>query len=104
MKPAWMHPINNWQLRKAGNRERHRLLSFLDKYTATMPRTNLSSTGYVRAKPGQEYPILQPGETTDGFTVILQVVTYTVEWFSVNSHTRTEVGQITVGSDRSYKQ
>jgi hypothetical protein len=65
------------------------------------PRTELSSTGYVLAKPGREYLILQPSETMDEFTAILEAGTYTVEWFSINSRARKEIGQITVGSDTS---
>jgi hypothetical protein len=65
------------------------------------PRTELSSTGYVLAKPGREYLILQPSENIDEFTAILEAGTYTVEWFSINSRARKEIGQITVGSDTS---
>ena len=49
------------------------------------PRGDLSSTGYVLANPGQEYLILQPGETPDPFTVTVDPGTYAVEWFSVHS-------------------
>ena len=62
------------------------------------PRTDLSSTGYVLANPGQEYLILQPSETMGEFTAILEAGTYIVEWFSVNSRVRKDVGQMTVGS------
>jgi hypothetical protein len=47
----------------------------------TEPRTDLSSTGYALASPGQEYLVLQPSE--DPFTVLLEPGTYSVEWFGV---------------------
>jgi hypothetical protein len=62
------------------------------------PRPDLSSTGYVLAKPGQEYLILQPSNTMDEFTATLEAGTYTVEWFSVNGRARKDVGHMTVGS------
>jgi 3-methyladenine DNA glycosylase AlkD len=36
-----IHKATGWMLRAAGDRDRQKLLSFLDKYAATMPRTAL---------------------------------------------------------------
>ncbi len=45
------------------------------------PRSDLSSTGYVLANPGEEYLVLQlrPGP----FTVTVEAGRYTVEWFDL---------------------
>ena len=56
------------------------------------PHENLSSTGYVLAKPGVEYLVLQPNEASDSFTVLLHPGNYTVEWFSVNSREKQDGG------------
>jgi 3-methyladenine DNA glycosylase AlkD len=37
----FIHKATGWMLREAGKRDRRRLLSFLDRYAATMPRTAL---------------------------------------------------------------
>jgi hypothetical protein len=55
------------------------------------PHSELSSTSYVIANPGEEYLILQPSETAGPFTVELAAGSYMVEWFSVNSR-ETSVG------------
>ena len=47
------------------------------------PRPDLSSTGFILANPGREYPVLQPGEDGESFTVELAAGTYDVEWFAV---------------------
>ncbi|HXQ33293.1 MAG TPA: hypothetical protein VN843_04650, partial [Anaerolineales bacterium] len=60
------------------------------------PRGDLSSTGFVLANPGEEYLILQPGESVDPFTVLLEAGTYVVEWFSVNSREIKSISEITV--------
>ncbi len=65
------------------------------------PRGELSSTGYVLANPGQAYLVLEPGETTEPFTVTLDAGTYTVEWFSVNSRKTKEADELTVESKAS---
>jgi len=49
------------------------------------PRGDLSSTGYALPNEGAEYLVLQPSESADAFTVMLEAGTYTVEWFSVGS-------------------
>jgi hypothetical protein len=49
------------------------------------PRGELSSTGFVLANPGAEYPILQPSETGVPFTVNLEPGAYSVEWHNVVS-------------------
>ncbi len=62
------------------------------------PRTDLTSTGFALANPGQEYLILQPADPADSFTVKLEPGTYDVEWLNVNTReTRTD-GQIEVDS------
>jgi 3-methyladenine DNA glycosylase AlkD len=40
-KEDLIHKANGWALRYAGDKERKKLLGFLDKYAATMPRTTL---------------------------------------------------------------
>ena len=60
------------------------------------PRGDLSSTGYVLASPGVEYLILQPNETTDPFTVRVDVGSYDVEWFNVNNRETKGAGTVTV--------
>jgi DNA-binding CsgD family transcriptional regulator len=48
------------------------------------PRTDLSSTGYALANPGQEHLVLQPGGG-GRFTVLLEPGTYAAQWFSIQS-------------------
>jgi hypothetical protein len=62
------------------------------------PSTDLSSTGFVLANPGEEYLILQP-EAADSFSVFLKAGTYAVEWFSVNSREIKSISEITVKND-----
>ncbi|MBC7877857.1 MAG: DNA alkylation repair protein [Anaerolineales bacterium] len=40
-KEDLIHKANGWALRYAGDKDRKQLLTFLDKYAATMPRTTL---------------------------------------------------------------
>jgi hypothetical protein len=68
-----------------------------------VPRGELSSTGYVLANPGQEYLVLQPGETADPFTVTLEAGTYSVEWYSVTTSETKEAGKLTIESDGSVR-
>ena len=63
------------------------------------PRVDISSTGFALANPGEEYLILQPTETSDPFTVLLEAGTYIVEWFSVNSHEIKSISEILVEHD-----
>ena len=65
------------------------------------PRGDLSSTNYVLANPGEEYLVLQPSETTEPFTLVLEAGAYTVEWFSVNSRETMEGATVTDPSDAS---
>jgi hypothetical protein len=52
---------------------------------AMEPRDDLSSTRYALVSPGEEYLILQPGDKSGPFTVMLQPGTYSAEWFSIAS-------------------
>jgi hypothetical protein len=49
------------------------------------PGGDLTSTGYALADPGEEYLVLEPGDTGDPFTVTLDAGAYAVEWYSVSS-------------------
>jgi hypothetical protein len=60
------------------------------------PRGDLSSTGYALANPGQEYLVLQPGETAEPFTVTLEANAYSVRWHSVRSREAKGAGKVTV--------
>lgn len=60
------------------------------------PRGDLSSTGYALANPGEEYLVLQPDETSDPFTVGLEVGTYSAEWHSLATRETKEAGEVTV--------
>jgi hypothetical protein len=62
------------------------------------PRTDLSSTGFVLANPGEEYLFLQPSDAPEPFTVKVQPGTYAVEWFNVNSRETKRDGNVTVDS------
>ena len=66
-----------------------------------VPRSDLTSTGYALANPGNEYLVLQPSETVDSFTLTLNAGTYTIEWYSVKSRETKEAGKVTVPSDGS---
>ena len=55
------------------------------KLIEMVPHSNLSSTGYALANPGEEYLILQPDEAAQPFTVALEAGTYTVEWFNITN-------------------
>jgi hypothetical protein len=43
------------------------------------PHSELSSTSYTLANPGEEYLVLQPSDTADPFTVSVTPGTYSVE-------------------------
>jgi hypothetical protein len=62
------------------------------------PRSDLSSTGYVLANPGEEYLLLQPREVAEPFTVTLEAGTYTVEWFNITSRELEASGSVSVES------
>lgn len=55
------------------------------KLIEMVPRSDLSSTGYTLAKPGEEYLVLQPDEATRPFTVTLGAGSYAVEWFNITN-------------------
>jgi hypothetical protein len=78
-------------------------LSYAQKINliAMEPRGDLSSTGYALANPGEEYLILQPGESAEAFTLELAAGSYTVEWYSLNSRETAGAGQVTVESTTS---
>lgn len=61
---------------------------------AMVPRSDLSSTSYALADPGNEYLVLQPNEAP--FTVTLESCTYTFEWFSINSRQTVSDGEVFV--------
>jgi hypothetical protein len=75
-------------------------LSFAEhmKLIEMLPRSDLSSTSYALANPGQEYLVLQPSGMADSFTVTLEAGTYTVEWFSISSRQTQVGGSVTVES------
>jgi len=50
-----------------------------------VPRSDLSSTGYALANPGEEYLVLQPHEEVGPFTVMIEAGRYAVEWFHIPS-------------------
>jgi hypothetical protein len=58
------------------------------------PHGELSSTGYGLANPGEEYLILQPGDTADPVSVTLESGSYRVEWFTVNGRETTDAGTV----------
>ncbi|RPJ27147.1 MAG: hypothetical protein EHM33_09025 [Chloroflexi bacterium] len=66
---------------------------------AMEPRGDLTSTGFALAKPGEEYLILQPGETTAPFTVMVEAGSYAVEWFSLNGRETKSADRVTVRSN-----
>lgn len=63
------------------------------------PRGDLNSTGYALANPGKEYLVLDPGETTEPFSVTLTKGTYTVEWYNVDSRETVETEAISIEQD-----
>jgi hypothetical protein len=63
---------------------------------AMVPREDLSSTGYVLANLGSEYLVLQPNETAEPFSVMLEAGTYTVEWHSLRTRETAEADPLTV--------
>ena len=54
-KEDLIHKATGWMLRFAGDKDRKRLLSFLDKYAATMPRTLLRYSIEKLDKKKKEY-------------------------------------------------
>jgi hypothetical protein len=63
------------------------------------PHGELSSTGYALAKPGWEYIVLQPIDTTDPFTLSLSVGVYAVRWYDVTTRETRSPGKLTVERD-----
>jgi hypothetical protein len=63
------------------------------------PRTDLSSTGFALADPGNEYLILQPSETAGPFSVALAAGQYAVEWHSVTSRETVPAEALTAPDD-----
>lgn len=63
------------------------------------PRGDLASTGFALANPNQEFLNLQPGNSAEPFTVTLEVGTYAVEWFNVDSRETKAADKVTVESD-----
>lgn len=54
-KEDLIHKANGWALRFAGDKDRKRLLKFLDKYAATMPRVTLRYATEKFEKKQREY-------------------------------------------------
>ncbi|MES1226786.1 MAG: DNA alkylation repair protein, partial [Bacteroidota bacterium] len=54
-KEDLIHKGTGWMLRFAGDKDRQRLLAFLDKYAAEMPRTLLRYTIEKLDKKRKEY-------------------------------------------------
>lgn len=54
-KEDLIHKANGWALRFAGDKDKKRLLKFLDKYAATMPRVTLRYTLEKMDKKTKEY-------------------------------------------------
>ena len=63
------------------------------------PRTDLSSTGYALADPGNEYLILQPSETAEPFSAALAAGRYAIEWYSLTSRETVPAEALTVADD-----
>ncbi|QBD75500.1 hypothetical protein EPA93_05570 [Ktedonosporobacter rubrisoli] len=61
-----------------------------------VPRSDLSSTGYVLANPGKEYLVLQPDEAAHQFEVTLEAGNYTVEWFHIAARQTEMAGELSV--------
>jgi hypothetical protein len=61
-----------------------------------VPRSDLSSTGYALANPGEEYLVLQPHEEAVPFTVTVEAGRYAVEWFDLTSRQTETDSEITV--------
>jgi hypothetical protein len=65
---------------------------------ATMqPSPDVSETRFALADPGNEYLILQPGETGEAFTVTLMPGQYAVEWHSLRSRETVPGTTLTAG-------
>jgi hypothetical protein len=62
------------------------------------PSSDLSSTEYVLANPGNEYLVLQPSDGGQPFTVAVSPGTYAVQWYDVDTRETTESGELTVES------
>jgi hypothetical protein len=67
------------------------------KLIEMVPRSDLSSTGYALANPGEEYLVLQPNEEADPFTAMVEAGTYAVEWFDITSRQTETDGEVSVG-------
>jgi hypothetical protein len=65
---------------------------------AMEPSADVTSTGFALANPGEEYLILQPGDSAEPFTAKLEPGRYSVEWFDVNTRETKIDGQVTVDS------
>lgn len=63
-----------------------------------LPSESLSSTGFALAHRSEEYLVLQPGESSNEFTVELANGAYDVEWYNVVSRATLAVERINVSS------
>ena len=68
---------------------------------AMMPHSNLASTRYCLASPGQEYLVYQP--ESGAFTVNLPEATYSYEWFNPATGAAAASGSLKVsGGNQSF--
>ncbi len=63
------------------------------------PRGELSSSGYVLANSGREYLVLQPAESGEPFTMLLEPATYAIEWYSVPTRESGAAANLTAEAD-----
>jgi hypothetical protein len=63
------------------------------------PRSELSSTGYALANPGEEYLVLEPEGDGRAVTIQLAAGRYAVEWLNVASREAAAADSVTVDSD-----
>jgi len=54
-KEDFIHKAAGWMLRYAGDKDRQKLLNFLDKYSAVMPRTLLRNAVEKLSKKEKDY-------------------------------------------------
>jgi hypothetical protein len=63
------------------------------------PQDAMSTSGYALADPGSQYLVYS---TTNSFTLITVVGTYTFEWFNPSTHTTVQTGSMKVGNAQNF--